>query len=167
MPTVEAAREKQQIGLPVTDFSLPLVDGGGMRALRDYLESKRGAVVVFWSSVCSHCVRYDDYFNRFTRHHPELSLVGVAPRHGETAEAIGEAMAQRALTFPILHDSGGKVARQWYTQQTPRVFLVDAAGTLLYRGAVDNFKFPEDSEYQAYLEPAIASFLSGQPIERN
>ena len=37
---------------------------------------------------------------------------------------------------------------------------------LLYRGAIDNFKFPEDSDYQAYLEPAIASFLAGQPIAR-
>ena len=36
----------------------------------------------------------------------------------------------------------------------------------LYRGAIDNFKFPEDNEYLAYLEPAIASFLAGQPIAR-
>jgi hypothetical protein len=57
--------------------------------------------------------------------------------------------------------------RQWYTQQTPRAFLIDADRNLLYRGAIDNFTFPEDSGYHAYLEPAIASFLAGKPIVRN
>jgi hypothetical protein len=58
------------------------------------------------------------------------------------------------------------VARQWFTQQTPRAFLVDSQQRLLYRGAIDNFKFPEDPGYQAYLEPAIEAFLSDRPIKR-
>ena len=70
------------------------------------------------------------------------------------------------MIFPLLHDASGAVARQWYTQQTPRAFLIDPDKNLFYRGAIDNFKYPEDSEYQAYLEPAIASFLAGEPIAR-
>ena len=31
---------------------------------------------------------------------------------------------------------------------------------------VDNFKLPGDPSYVAYLEPAIADFLSGQPIRQ-
>jgi hypothetical protein len=36
----------------------------------------------------------------------------------------------------------------------------------LYRGAIDNYKFPEDPEHVAYLEPAIDQFLSGVPITK-
>ena len=36
----------------------------------------------------------------------------------------------------------------------------------LYRGAIDNFKYPEDNEYEAYLEPAIEQMLAGKPIAR-
>jgi peroxiredoxin len=159
-------REKQEIGLPVTNFSLPLIGGSGRFSLENYLEGKRGAVVVFWSGECSHCNRYDEYLNTFTTRHPDLGLVAIASRHGETAEKLKATIAARKLTFPILHDASQTVARQWYTQQTPRAFLVDAQQKLLYRGAIDNFKFRTDPEFVEYLEPAIAAFRAGQPIEK-
>jgi len=160
-------REKQEIGLPVTDFTLPLIScTAEKRSLADYLQWNRGAVVVFWSGVCSHCYRYDEYLNRFGERYPELGLVAVASRHGETVDQIRATAGERKLTFPILHDAGGAVAQQWYTQQTPRAFLIDSGRKLLYRGAIDNFKYPGDTEYQAYLEPAISSFLVGDPVAR-
>jgi hypothetical protein len=79
---------------------------------------------------------------------------------------IQASAVERKLSFPIVHDAPAAVARQWYTQQTPRVFLIDKDRKLLYRGAIDNFKLPDDSEYTPYLEPAIASFLAGEPIAR-
>ncbi len=163
-PTV--VRQKQEIGLPVADFVLPLISGEGERSLGDFLPGKRASVVLFWSGVCSHCLRYDDYLNRFAERHPEVGLVAVASRQGETASQIRATAGERKLIFPLLHDALGAVARQWYTQQTPRAFLIDAERNLLYRGAIDNFTYPEDSGYQAYLEPAIASFLAGEPIAR-
>ena len=75
-------------------------------------------------------------------------------------------MAERGLRFPILHDASSTVARAWYTQQTPRCFLVGPDLTLRYRGAIDNFKLPSDRERVDYLEPAIAAFLGGLPIAR-
>jgi peroxiredoxin len=160
------ARQKQEIGLPAGDFSLPAISGEGLRSLADYLAGKRGGVVIFWSGVCAHCIRYDAYLNSFAARHPEIGMVAIASRQGETAQMIRATMAERGLTFPILHDPAGAVARQWYTQQTPRVFLTDGERKLLYRGAIDNFKLPEDPEYLEYLEPALASFLKGEPIAR-
>jgi peroxiredoxin len=155
----------QEIGCEVADFTLPGVDGGQTN-LAQQLNGKRGAVVVFWSGVCSHCVRYDEYLNEFGRRHPELALIVVASRHGETPAQIGETMAARGIRFSIVHDASGKVAGQWAAMQTPRAFLIDPARKLLYRGAIDNFKYPIDPNYAAYLEPAIADFLAGKPVER-
>ena len=165
--TPQAARPKQEIGLPVSDFVLPPISGEGERSLADFLPGKRAVVVLFWSGVCSHCLRYDDYLNSFDKRHPEVGLVALASRQGETAGQIRATAAERKLTFPLLHDAPGAVARQWYTQQTPRAFLIDPDRNLLYRGAIDNFKYASESDYQAYLEPAIASFLAGEPIARN
>ena len=159
------SRPKQEIGGVLAEVSLPLV-GGGMATLAKYLEGKKGAVVLFWSETCSHCIRYDAYFNAFTGKHPQMGLVAIASRHGETMEILRAAVSSRKLKFPILHDASAAVAKQWFTQQTPRVFLIDSERRLLYRGAIDNYKYPEDPEYQAYLEPAIQSFLEGQPIAR-
>ena len=156
----------QAIGDIVPDLDLPAVDSGTPRSLDACLAGHRGGVVLFWSSVCTHCVRYDDYFNQFESSHPELAFYVVATRYTETVDDIRKAVADRRLRFPLYHSPDGAAAGAYLAQQTPRVYLVDARRTLLYRGAVDNFKYAEDPEYQPYLEPAIASFLAGRPIER-
>jgi hypothetical protein len=156
---------RQELGAIVSDFHVSAVSGG-IFTLRTVLEHKRGALVVFWSSMCSHCVRYDGYLNTFRARHPELGLLAIASRKGETANEVKTTIRNRALSFPVALDPGGAVARRWFTQQTPRVFLINASHILLYRGAIDNYKYPDDIEYAAYLEPAIAEFLSGRPLSR-
>ncbi len=75
---MENVQEKQKFGEALEDFSLAAVSlastSGGTVNLSQRLDGKRGAVVVFWSGVCSHCVRYDKYFNAFEQQHPKLSL---------------------------------------------------------------------------------------------
>ena len=53
-----------------------------------------------------------------------------------------------------------------FTQQTPRVFLVDAAASCGTAGPSTTSSTRRMRMYEAYLEPAIASILSGQPIAR-
>jgi thiol-disulfide isomerase/thioredoxin len=139
---------------------------GGEINLSALLEGKKGAVVVFWSGVCSHCIRYDAYLNGFAERHPDLALAVIASRAGEMPEQIRKTMAERGILFPIAHDQGSSVARRWSTEQTPRAFLIDAGRVLLYRGAIDNFKYPGDPEYVAHLDTAISEFLDGKPVKR-
>lgn len=155
----------QEIGGVVADFRLPDIHGNE-RSLADSLSGKKGGIVVFWSGVCAHCVHYDEYLSSFAAKHPELALIAVASRSGETPEQIRKTVAERKLTFLIVHDADRSMAKAWFTQQTPRAFLLDANRTLLYRGAIDNFKFPGDPQHAAYLEAAIAEFLEGKPVSR-
>jgi hypothetical protein len=155
---------EQQIGGLVSDV---LPDGGDVTvSLRDALAGKQAAVLVFWSGVCSHCVRYDDYLNTFAARHPQVELIVIACRQGETRDDVRATAAGRGLNFPIRYDEDRAVAHAWFVPQTPRAFLVDARGRLLYRGAIDNFKYPQDPQYRAFLEQAIDEFLAGRPISR-
>ncbi len=155
----------QTLGEPVPDFRLPRL-GGGVGALGSELAGRRGAVVVFWSGVCSHCQRYDDTLDDFTARHRELALVVVAARQGESPGDLERTVAERGLRFPILHDAELETAHAWHVEQTPRAFLVDTERRLLYRGAIDNFKYPADPEHRPYLEAAIDDFLAGRPVAR-
>ncbi|HSL23726.1 MAG TPA: redoxin family protein [Vicinamibacterales bacterium] len=160
-------RTEQAIGTILPDFALSFVTPPhGPWRLHEMAARGRGAVLVFWSSVCSHCARYDRYLNEFSEQHPELAFAAIASRQDETADDVRAALAARGLVFPTLYDTGTAVARQLFTQQTPRAFLVDAESRLVYRGAIDNFKYPEDNEYEAYLEPAVVCLLAGRPIPR-
>jgi thiol-disulfide isomerase/thioredoxin len=156
----------QVFGQALPGFSLSLLDGTREETLQNLLTGKMGAVVVFWSSVCTHCLRYDSYFNSFAGLHPVLGFAAIASRHNESVEQMLAAVRMRGLRFSILLDPGSLVARQWHAQQTPRCYLVTSAGRLVYRGAIDNFKLPSDSDYVAYLEPAINSYLAQEKIAR-
>jgi peroxiredoxin len=155
----------QRVGDAVENFSLRRINGGS-ESLSQYIAGNRGAVVVFWSGVCSHCARYDAYFNGFGSRHPELGFLAVASRQNETMEMIARTVADRKLTFPILHDPDGRIADRWFAKQTPRAYLLDSSRILRYRGAIDNFRFAGEPEYLEYLEPAIARFLAGEPLLR-
>ena len=155
----------QEIGSPVEDFTLEDL-AGSARSLRGEAKDHEAAVVIFWSCVCSHCLRYDEYLRSFGQIHPDVALLAVASRQQESLEDLRRAANDRKLTFPIVIDPGGKLARQWFTEQTPRVFLVDADLRLKYRGAIDNFQYPGDPDHVAYLEPAISDVLAGRPVSQ-
>ncbi len=155
----------QLLGEPLPGFTLPDIEGAET-SLERAIAEKRGAVVVFWSGICSHCQRYDDALNSFSSRHPDLALIVVACRQEETVSDLRRTAKDRVLQFPLLYDADRSLARRWFVSQTPRVFLLDAKRRLLYRGAIDNFKLANDVDYIPYLEPAINSFLSNQPIER-
>jgi peroxiredoxin len=147
------------------DFSLPLLDGGHLSP-QAFLAGRKAAVVVFWSSVCSHCRRYDTYLNRLPARYSGLGLLAVASRQNESAEMLRAAIAERELRFTMVHDAQRTVADAWLVQQTPRVFLLDPERRLIYRGAIDNFKYPEDPDYVGYLDTAIAALLVGKTPPR-
>jgi thiol-disulfide isomerase/thioredoxin len=159
----------QAIGDILENLTLLQVDpatANSASSLDAALAGRCGAIVVFWSSACTHCVRYDEYFNQFEAAHPALAFYGVATRFSETLDEVRRSVADRGLRFPLYHSPDGAAAAAYLAQQTPRTYLVDGKRMLMYRGAVDNFKYSGDPEYQPYLERAIASFLGGEPIER-
>ena len=164
---MSSERVEQKIGSVLPDITLKTVTAPEATwSLHERAARGTGALIVIWSSVCSHCARYDEYLNTFSERHPEIAIAGIASRQGETPDDVRKALAARNLTLPMLYDPGSAVARQLFTQQTPRVFLVDRQSVLVYRGAIDNFKYAEDDEYEAYLEPAVASLLAGEPVAR-
>src|SRR5205807_3133931 len=115
---LQNGNDQQKFGEPLSDFSLPALSGSTL-TLNSRLQGKKGALVVIWSSTCSHCFRYDKYFNSFEERHPDLSLTIVSARNGETLDSVRMAAAQRRLNFCIVHDTASEVAQRWFTQQTP------------------------------------------------
>ena len=154
-------QERQNIGCLMPDFALPLLDGRSL-SLQSFLTGRKAAVVVFWSGICSHCRRYDDYLNRLPERYPGLGLLAVASRQNESVQMLRATIVERSLRFLLLYDGERTVADAWLVQQTPRVFLLDAECRLIYRGAIDNFKYPGDPDYVGYLNAAIEALLAGK-----
>src|SRR5262245_49547851 len=145
------------VGGIADDFTLPNLNGDGP-SLATYLNGKRGAVVVFWSSMCPSCALYDSYLNSLSVRWPDLAVIAVASRSGETEEQISRSVVDRKLAFPVFHDRAGAVARHWEIDRAPCVFLIDRDRKVLYRGSIDNGKPAPDPGYRSYLNNAIDAF---------
>ena len=116
-----ASAREQPLGEEVSDFELVSVPGGVRQDLASLIVDKKGVVIVFWSAVCSHCRRYDDYLHQFSSRIPDLGLGIIGARENENEQVLAKAVAERGLRFPILHDVDLSVARSWLVCQTPRV----------------------------------------------
>jgi len=102
-------------------------------SLSTFLSGKRGAVVLFWSGVCSHCIRYDGYLNSFEQRHPELALVALASRNGETREQIRKPAPSGSSPFRFCMMQAAVTAPGVVHATDPRAFLIDGNRTSLYR----------------------------------
>ncbi len=140
--------------------------GTPSNSLEAALEGVSGALLIFWSSACSHCMRYDSFLRDLPERYPDIASTLVAARQGEHPEPLQRALTERALTLQLWLDPDGRLSGPLGVRQTPTALLVDSSRRLLYRGAIDNFRYPNDADYRPYLAPALDAFLAGEPIPR-
>lgn len=61
-----------------------------------------------------------------------------------------------------MQDAGSVVADRYAAQVTPEVFVVDRAGVLRQRGAVDDVSLRQRVATRFYLEEAVEALLDGR-----
>jgi hypothetical protein len=66
--------------------------------------------------------------------------------------------------MPYLHDATQEVARAYDAKTTPDVFVIDASGTLRYRGAPDS-DYDDPGQRAAWLRDALDAVLDGREPE--
>ncbi len=165
-----------EVGKPAPDFTLKDLDGKDVQ-----LGSFKGKVVVLeWFSAACPFVK---------KSHALGSLKGAAEKHarngvvwlavnssapgkqGHSAEANREAAKTFGMEYPILLDKSGKVGKAYGATSTPHMYVIDANGTLVYRGAIDNSPdgegaSPTDGKLVSYVHEALAAVLAGKAPEK-
>lgn len=95
-----------------------------------------------WLSVNSTNLDHKDYLT------PE--------KEAEKAKEVG------SKATAILHDSDGKVGKQYGAKTTPHVYVINPEGLVIYAGAIDNRK--EGAERIDYVVTAITEASAGKPV---
>lgn len=153
------------------DVPMPNVDGKPVTIAGS--KGDKGTLVVFTCNHCPWAKAWQDRIvalgNRFTGE--GVGVLAVNPNDPtaypeDGAVQMKERAAELGMKFPYVVDAGGKVARAFGATKTPEVFLFDAAGKLVYYGAVDdNANDPAAVEHK-YLEDALTALVAGQPIPK-
>lgn len=169
---------KAEVGKPAPDFTLPDLDGKAVK-----LSAFKGKTVVLeWFNPGCPFVK---------KSHSVGSLVGTATKAaaagkgkvvwlainsgapGKQGNALADnqaAVKTWSLAHPVLRDETGATGKAYGATNTPHMFVIDPAGTLVYAGAIDNSpdaegKAAPDGKLVNYVEAALADLAAKRPVK--
>src|SRR6185295_17860149 len=99
-----------------------------------------------------------------------LTIISSAPgKQGFVTPAEEDAYVKEKGAAPtaVLLDSDGKVGRLYGAKTTPHMFLVDASGTLVYAGAIDDKPSSDADDIPGatnYVRAAYREVKAGKPV---
>lgn len=83
-------------------------------------------VVNFWATWCGPCRKEIPEISAFAQAHPEIEVVGVSVDDKLTTERLGGEAKRLGITYRVVHDMSGEVARAWGVDVFPTTFVLDA-----------------------------------------
>jgi cytochrome c biogenesis protein CcmG/thiol:disulfide interchange protein DsbE len=110
-------------------FDLQRIDGRGRIDLAA-LRGKKPLVVDFWASWCTPCIHESKRLEAaLKRYGNRIAFVGV-----DTKDFSADARTwqrKHGITYPSVHDGGGKVLAKWGGLPIPRIFFVSRSGKVV------------------------------------
>jgi peroxiredoxin len=150
-------------------FELPDTEG---RSWQLHDGAAAATVVVF---TCNHCPYALAWHERIMQAARDYEPRGVrflainandAERYpADSYDAMKRRVAAERWPVPYLHDVTQEVARAYGAKTTPHVFVLDAAGRLVYRGAPDG-DYDDPAQDAAWLREALDAVLDGREPAR-
>lgn len=153
---------------PSADVKMKNVDGKEF-SIAD-VKGEKGTLVIF---SCNHCPFAKAWEGRIAALGNEYRKKGIGVIQinsnnpavaGDTYESMQERAKARGLEFPYVVDATSDVARAFGAKVTPEAYLFDAAGKLVYHGAVDDNHASPENVKQPYLQEALKDLLAGKEI---
>ena len=101
-----------------------------------------------------------------------LQVVSSAPGKqgfvdGATAQKLNS--TRSAAPAGTVLDPDGKIGKLYGAQTTPHIFIVNAAGQLVYKGGIDSIptsKKEDLAKAENYVASALKSISAGKPVEK-
>lgn len=142
-----------RVGQPLPDVQLP--DTSGRPQALAALRGSRLTVVFCWSGASPHSVAMLADMGPEVADRYGTAGVRVAGLHiGSLDAAAQQALDQWRPGYPVLVDADGEYFKRLTTGDVPRVFLLDAAGQVLW------FDLEYSRETRRHLDEAILAALS-------
>ena len=101
-----------------------------------------------------------------------LQVISSAPGtqgHVDGATALKLNAARGAAPTGVVLDPDGRIGKSYGAQTTPHLYIVDATGTLVYKGGIDSIpsnKQADIARAENYVSTALAELQAGKRISK-
>lgn len=165
------------VGQPAPAFTLTDLDGKA-HSLADF---KGKTVVLEWvNPECPFVVKHYEKSGNIPATQKAAVADGVvwlqinsaaAGKQGDydAAAAKGWQAKNNVAASAYLRDADGKVGKAYDAKTTPHIFVINAEGTLVYNGGIDDKRSanPKDIEgAENYAKSALAAVKEGKPVAK-
>lgn len=168
--TTETASTSLAIGSPIPAENEPFRDTKGQTATLAQSKTSKGLLVMFSCNTCPFVIkaqkRTDEAMRLATA--KGIGMVIFNSNEGQRNEADSEpAMIRYAdeqhYNVPYIKDDMSAMANHFGATRTPEVFLFDANGKLVYKGALEDNPADPQSSTKMYLRDALTALAEGKP----
>jgi peroxiredoxin len=164
-----------KVGAPAPGFTANATTGKAVS-----LADQRGKIVVLeWTNHdCPYVVKHYSTSNMQALQKEAtgqgvvwLTIISSAPGtqgHVSAAQADELTASRKASPSAVLLDPTGTVGKAYGATNTPHMFVIDKAGTLMYAGAIDDKPTSRKGDVQGaqnYVREALAAVAAGQPVK--
>ena len=163
-PAPVASTEHLKLGEKVAGFSLQDLNGKTVKLSNSF---GKITMIFFWSARCPFMKRYEERIKTIARDYAgkEVVVLGIASNADETLDEIKKVASTRGINYPLLIDTGNKIANQFGAITTPHVFILDREGQLAYEGAVDDQGWIDTNEPKIhYARQALDELLGAKQV---
>ena len=152
------------VGRLIANLELAPVTGKKFRL--STLKSAPAVVIAFTSTTCPVTKRYAPTLAALEKEYAAraVKFIFVNPIARDTGSNVTEAIRTHRFTGPYVRDARSSISENLGAQSTAEVFVLDAARTLVYRGAVDDqygLAYSRSEPRQRYLADALDAMLAG------
>ena len=153
------------VGRLAPDLEFTDIDGSPGK-LSDFKMSK-ALVIAFTSTSCPITKKYAPSLARLEREFGSqgVKFLYVNPTASDSLESIRSVVKDNGFAGRYVHDQAGKITAALGAQTTTEMLVLDAARTVVFRGAVDDqygLGYALEAPRHAYLKDALAAVLSTQ-----
>jgi thiol-disulfide isomerase/thioredoxin len=129
-------------------------------------DAAKPLVAVFWSTRCPVCRRYAPALRALAKDFEGRARFAVVfPNANETDESIRAFLAEQNVAFASATDRRQEAASRLGVWVTPTVVVLDGAGSLRYRGPVDDDRRRRQRDTTEHLRTALDAVLAGRSVD--
>lgn len=163
---------RARIGEPAPDFTLTDLDGKEHK-LSDYTAKGQIVVLEWFNPYCPYVQKHHKHNRTMAQLYEEYKGRGVVwlainSAHEGDASSSRDVNVEHKKTweikYPILLDPTGKVGKMYGARTTPHMYVINADGTLVYMGAIDDDRSPDRLGKVNYVREALNAVLAGETV---
>ncbi len=141
---------------------------GTAHSLSDW-KDRKAVAVIFLGTECPLAKQYGSKLAELSRRYKSkgVEFVGIDSNQRDSLAAITHFGRVNHIEFPILKDAANQVADKFDAARTPEAFVLDASGTIRYRGKIDDqfgVGYARPSASRHFLADALDDVLAAKAV---